>query len=219
MTALAFVTLAAFKFAVPTGWVDLSPGTPPANMSRVPADQRQAFAEAVDSGKYPFIAADVDHADDGFTENVNATLLPGSETITPLLLDQIAVELEKGLQVNGQSFRPRVLEKAMVTIGGVRCGRYVNLLDVSGSRVQQIVYILPGRTNRAILTYSTTPEQFVKYRPVFDGAALATQGIEEPAGSWGAAKRAGVRGALVGGIAGGLAALVISLVRRKKRAT
>src|SRR4051812_47984850 len=102
MRSLIFVLLlapnlgraASFKFVVPPGWVDLSPGAPPENFSKLPP----AVAKQIRDGGFAFYAADLDHASDGFMENVNASVDPGTEPITQKLVDEMAAHLGDEVQ-------------------------------------------------------------------------------------------------------------------------
>jgi hypothetical protein len=202
----------AFTFQVPPGWVDLSPGTPPESFAKLPP----SLVKQIQAGNFVFYAADVAHADDGFMENVNASTFPGGEKITKKLLDTLMAQIGDDLTRNIPGAKLTVLETRLVEIGGVTCGRIVALLDGPGVHAKQIQYVLPGEHEAAIVTYTTVPEKFREYEPVFDAAAALTRGITEPRG---VAEAAG-RGALIGGISGGVAVLLVGLFAtlRKRRA-
>src|SRR5262252_2228306 len=152
-TTLVLVTLSVatvahahgFKFVVPQGWTDLSPGAPADNWKGVPPE----LAQQVRAGSFAFYAADVAGAGDGFMENVNATVLPGRAKVTPQVLDQIAADL--GAEVSRQlpGVQLQVLEKRLVDIHGVTCGRMVGLMQGAGTRAKQVQYLLPGPTEAA----------------------------------------------------------------------
>jgi len=220
-TTLALLTLgvaatahaSSFHFAVPPGWIDLSPGAPPGNMAKVPP----ALAKQIEAGNFVFYAADVAHADDGFMENVNATRVPGSpRTITTALLDGMMAQMGDEVARQMPGARIDVVEKRLVEIGGVTCGRVVALMKGPGLLAKQVQFVLPGDGEAAVVTYSTTPEKFAEYEPVFDRAVAATTGLVEPRSIAGAAGR----GAIIGGIAGGAAVLLLGLYRlvRRRRA-
>src|SRR4051812_32006224 len=90
-----------FKFQVPSGWIDLSPDAPAANFAKLPP----ALAQQVRAGNFAFYAADYAHADDGFMENVNASLVPGTQKITQQFLDQMMAQMndEVGKQAPGMT--------------------------------------------------------------------------------------------------------------------
>jgi hypothetical protein len=218
LVALAAVLLgsragaASFKFRVPDGWVDLSPGAPEANFAQLPP----SLSQQIKSMHLAFYAADVAHGADGFMENVNVQVEPGAAPITPSLLAELSSAMDDEIKKQGGQVTYRLLESALVKVGGVTSGRYVGELGMGGQIVKQVGYIIPGHEQHAILTYSTTPADFDHYRPIFDAAAQATVGAEEPLDFWQRILRRAGRGALVGGVAGGLGALVWG-VRRKRR--
>lgn len=199
-----------FTFQTPPGWVDLSPDAPEAERNKAPA----ALLEQVKSSGHAFFAADLAHADDGFMENVNAIVQPGSSPVTAALLDDVELRMRAEIGKQGMSYR--VLEKSLVTVAGATAGRVVGELTMQGRVVKQIQYLLPGREHHAILTFSTTPESFAEYQPRFDAAGQATRGTVEPKSRWAKIGARAVRGAIIGGLLGGLAALVMALRKRMK---
>jgi len=206
-----------FTFKVPDGWTDLSPGAPAANFQGVAP---KVLAEA-HSGKYVAYAMDLAHADDGFAENFNAIVDPGSEPITEQLLDAVATGMsaELGRTAGGSA---EVRERGLVTVAGVRAGRLVADIHLGAIHTRAMMYILPGKDEHAVVTYSAAPETFDQYRPVFEAAAQATGGVVEPQTYWGklfsGALSGGMRGALLGACAGLVVALVVVLRRKKKPA-
>jgi hypothetical protein len=204
---------ASFKFRVPDGWVDLSPGAPEANFAQLPP----TLAQQIKSMHLAFYAADVAHGADGFMENVNVQVEAGATAITPSMLAELSSAMDDEIKKQGGQVTYRLLQSELVKVGGVTSGRYVGELGMGGQTIKQVGYIIPGHQQHAILTYSTTPADFDHYRPIFDAAAQATQGAEEPLDFWQRILARAAHGALWGGLAGGLGALVWG-VRRKKRA-
>lgn len=201
----------AFTFQVPPGWVDLSPGAPPKNFERLPP----AVAAELRQGRYAAIAMDLDHAADGFAENFNALVEPGVEPITQPLLDQIAASMGSEIRRQAKDATLKVLERGTVSLHGITCGRMVSDVQMGAMHMRQLVYLLPGEGNHAIVTYSATPATFAQYTPVFTAAIEATQGIVRPLSLLDRI----LRTALIGAAAGGVAGLVSTLLsRRKKRA-
>jgi len=68
---VATPAFAAWKFAVPDGWTDLSPGQP------VPEEVPEALATMVQSGVYTAYAIDMKGAKDGFSRERLASSHPG----------------------------------------------------------------------------------------------------------------------------------------------
>jgi hypothetical protein len=204
---------ASFKFHLPDGWVDLSPGAPEANFAQLPP----SLAQQIKSSPRAFYGTDVAQGADGFMANVNVQVEPGAVLVTPALLAEISSAMDEEIKKQGaQSYR--LLESGLVKVGGVTSGRYVGELGMGGQIVKQVGYIIPGHEQHAILTYSTTPADFERYRPIFDAAAQATLGAEEPRDFGQRVFRSAGPGALWGGLAGGLVVLLWGSSRKKRRA-
>jgi hypothetical protein len=163
-----------FQFKVPAGWADCSEGAPPADAARVPA----VLIEEARKNHFAFCAADVDHADDGFMENVNAIVEPGTAKIDMAFMSQLRDSIAEEAKKAGSNHH--VVDISLAKAGGITVGRYVSELGAPPNTVKQIGYIIPGNDQHAILTYSTTPAQFAHYAPIFDQAAQATVGVAEP---------------------------------------
>ena len=176
LAVLAFIPAVAhadFTFKVPPGWTDLSPNAPAANFAKIEPVLAAQFRQAT----YTFFAADLDGRGDGFMENVNATVYPKPHAINLAELKEIGEQIDAEVKKVDPRFSMQILDTKVVKIGGVECGRYIGLLTMGDKVVQQISYLLPGRNEHAVLTYSTVPAQFKRYQPVFDAAAKATVGI------------------------------------------
>jgi hypothetical protein len=203
----------ALKFAVPPGWVDLSPGAPEANWQGIPPQLRQM----VQKGNAAFYAADVAGGSDGFMENVNVILKRSPGPITESTLDELSATMAKEMPREAPGMSYKLIDRRIVKIAGVDCGRVVGELDMKVATSKQLLYLIPGGEQLAIVTYSTTPTSFAIYEPIFDTAAQATQGVAATQSTLGRITRSAGRGALIGGIAGGLGALIVALFRRKKK--
>jgi hypothetical protein len=203
--------LLAFQFQVPPGWVDLSPGAPQENFSRLPPQVVKQIRE----GNFAFYAADIDHATDGFMENVNASVDHGTEPVTQKLVDEMAAHMGDEVAKQAPDVKLTVLEKNVVDLRGVPAGRLV--IELSGAmRTKQVQYLLPGVDGHAVLTYSTTPEDFARYQPIFDAAAIATGGVAEPPSSLSKIGRSAWRGALIGGLVA-LVMIVAGLLAKRRK--
>ena len=174
VSSVAQAAPSKFVFKVPPGWVDISEGAPPANLARVPA----VLVEEARKNHFAFCAADVDHADDGFMENVNAIVEPGTAKIDMTFMHQLGESIADEAKKAGSNHH--VVELGLAKASGVTVGRYVSELGAPPNTVKQVGYIIPGKDSHAILTYSTTPAEFARYAPIFDQAAQATLGVEEP---------------------------------------
>jgi hypothetical protein len=184
MKSLAFALLVSsaahaaapsqFVFKVPAGWVDYSEKAAPADIARIPP----VVVEEARKNHFAFCAADIDHADDGFMENVNAIVEPGTAKIDMTFMHQLGESIAEEAKKSGSNHH--VVELGLAKAGSVTVGRYVSELGAPPNTVKQVGYILPGKDQHAIVTYSTTPAEFARYAPIFDQAAQATLGVEEP---------------------------------------
>jgi hypothetical protein len=171
---LSAILFAAFQFSVPPGWTKLAPDVPPSELAKVPP----VLVEQAKGGRFAFFAADLAGPDDGFIENVNVLIDPGATAITSTFLKQVVDSIGDEVKKSGAQYR--VVESGLTKVNGVSVGRYVGELTMAGVTVKQIGYLMPGKNQHAILTYSTTREKFSEYQPIFDKAAQATLGVEEP---------------------------------------
>ncbi|MCA9666935.1 MAG: hypothetical protein KC503_15155 [Myxococcales bacterium] len=214
----ATVTSGPFTFTLPPGWRDVSPGVPAAKLADIPA----ALVERARRSRSAMIAFDLAGANDGFVENVNARIARCPAELTEASVKGISANLAKRLRGQAGGARVVPLKAGVTTIGGVRCGRVVQDLDLGTVRARQLVYYMPAGKQCAVVTYSAGREAFARYRPIFEASANATRGLRAPEqrGFWSRILHSAGRGALIGGIAGGLAVLLAGLfvwVRRRKR--
>ena len=207
------VTTAApggFVFTPPPGWVDVSVGAPQADRDKAPP-QILAVADS-----HAFVAVALDSADDGFMEHVNASVQTGMKpaVMTMEVLAELEAGANKEFAKRDRSFR--ALKREIVKVAGVTAGRLVGDLQTPQATIRIVQYSIPGHGAYALLTFSTTPDNFERYQPIFEASAQATRGAVEPragfAMNWGSVARSGI----IGGIAGGLAVLLVALIKRKR---
>jgi hypothetical protein len=199
----------AFRFRIPDGFRDLSPGVPDATFAGLP----EAIVTEARSGKYVAFGMDLSE-EDGFYENFNAVVQSGalkvSEDFAREHKAQLPVEYSKLL--GGPVV---VVEHGISSIGGVPVVRAVFDAQNPDFPMRQMQYMIPGGNGEwAILTYTATPLTFDRYRPVFEASAAATEGAQEAklvdfgrAGKW------GVYGAGIGLIVG----LIAQLVKKRQK--
>jgi hypothetical protein len=160
-----------FRFVVPPGWVDLSPTAPAKNFERLPPE----MAAQLRAQRLTFFAADVEHASELMT-NVSGVLIPGGGRITQATVDgaerQVTAEI-----IKQPGFAYRVTKSEIMDWDGVAVGRVFAELDNRGHLVKQLVFILPGATQTAMLTYAANESEFERYRPIFEAAARGTSGL------------------------------------------
>jgi hypothetical protein len=168
--------------------------------------------EQLDSGKFAFLAADVDHVDDGFIASVNAVVRMGRPfAMTMAGLEEIQLGGAKNVKAMG--FEYQAVKKEIVKIGGVNCGRMVgNLKTPNNTELTTLQYVIPGQGAAVTLTFTSQRTSFPRYETIFDAAARQTHGAAAPAVEtpiW------------VYGIVGAVSAAAASLagrVRKKKSA-
>lgn len=163
-----------FAFALPQGFVDLSPGVPDGNWKGVNPQVKQM----VQQGGFVYYAADVKGAADGFMENVNVTLADSPGPITEASLKTFASQMDGELKKVSPQAGYTPVSWNVVTIGGVTSGRLVGLTKLPGVVTKQIAYIIPSGKITAIITYSTTEKEFGRYEKIFDAAAQSTKGAK-----------------------------------------
>jgi hypothetical protein len=198
-----------FVFAIPSGWLDLSPGAPPGNFALAPP----AMVAEVKSKPFAAYAADVAHANDGFAENMNAIVNAG---VMPLVTDAFVARAKAELIANmaRQGVTVNVVEATATTLAGVLVARIVGDLQLGALRIRELQYLIPGDEQYAVLTYTATPETFAEYLPVFEAAATKTRGMRvlKEGLDWGQVGRS----ALMGGAIGGVVTLLVKLARARK---
>ncbi|MBS2013940.1 MAG: hypothetical protein JST00_13705 [Deltaproteobacteria bacterium] len=156
-----------FKFQVPEGWIDLSPGAPEANLGRVTPDVRTA-AKAVRLNPESLLYAAVPDSD----TVMFAILRPESATEP---LDEAA--LQRAANDLGWRDHFVVDKKTLEMVDGLAWGRFVGTTD-NGKRF--LTYLVPGRPRSLLLTFIAPPDSFESFVPTFEKAARATRGAEQP---------------------------------------
>jgi len=201
-----------FTFAVPAGWWNLSADAPAANRDHVPT----VFQEQARSGRYAFLAIDLDHGGDGFMENVNAVVrsptLP--VPVTARFLDYLVLTIRAEMGRRGATYQ--CLDKKIVKIGDVEVGRLVAEVHDRDVVAKLIQYFIPGSFSQATLTFSTAPETFAHYEPVFDAAAQATLGAVTP---YQVRPQVVLTQVIMGAVAATIAVAVIVARRRRAKKT
>lgn len=200
---------AAFRFRIPDGFRDLSPGVPDENFSGLP----DAIRAESRSGKYAAFGMDL-REEDGFYENFNAVVQPGALRVSEDFASGHKAKLpeEYSKLLGGPVV---VIQHGLASLGGVPVIRTVYDVQNPDFPMRQMQYLVPGGNDEwAILTYTATPMTFERYASLFEASAAATEGGQEAklvdfgrAGTW------GLYGAGIGGIIGLIAHLA------KKRGT
>lgn len=162
-----------FKFSVPEGWTDLSPGAPEANFQNFHPD----IVTQAKSGQFVVFAMDF-RDEDGYYEGMNALVREGALR-TDENLNELAPQLESAYR-NEFGVPVQIVEKGHVNIGGVRTIRVVYDVSLPQLPLRQVQYLMPGGQDwYTVVTYSTVVERYDSYRPVFESSANQTRGLAE----------------------------------------
>ncbi|HJS74622.1 MAG TPA: hypothetical protein VJ921_10060 [Vicinamibacteria bacterium] len=211
LSSLPAEAFSEFRFQIPAGFRDISPGQPGTSYSGLP----DALVAEAKSGKYAAFGMDFSE-EDGFYENFNAVIQSGALRVDESFVSehktQLPVEYGKllGAPVT-------IVEHGVASLGGVPVVRAVYDVQAPDLTMRQMQYLVPGGNDQwAILTYSATPSTFDRYRAVFESSAAATQGGKEAklidfgrAGKW------GLYGAGIGAIVG----LISQLAKKREKKT
>ncbi len=210
LSALPVEAATAFRFRIPDGFRDLSPGLPDATFAGLP----DAIVTEAKSGKYAAFGMDL-REEDGFYENFNAVVQSGALKVSEDFANEhkamLPVEYSKLL--GGPVV---VIEHGLASLGGIPVVRAVYDVQNPDLPMRQMQYMIPGGNDEwAILTYTATPQTFDRYRPIFEASAAATQGGKEAklvdfgrAGMW------GLYGAGIGLVVG----LIAQLAKKREKA-
>lgn len=217
---------AAWKFTVPDGWADLSPG------KEVPKEVPEALATMAQSGIYAAYAIDIQGGQDGFAENLNAVVNRRPLVADETTLKQYVAEFpaQAAREVPGATVTVR--EQGVAPIGGVPSLRVVADIAAPSVTMRSLQYIIPGGEETVALTYSATPETFDRYLPIFEAAAAKTEGAAAApmaaqignkllktgvsAGDW--QKIFTFGGKIIGAVVGVLVVLLLSRAAKRKKA-
>jgi hypothetical protein len=199
----------AFRFQIPEGFRDLSPGVPAETFAGLP----DAIRAETQSGKYAVFAMDL-REEDGFYENFNAVVQDGalrlSEDFANGHKSKLAEEYSKLL--GGPVV---VLQHGLTSLGGVSVIRAIYDVQNPDVPMRQMQYLVPGGNDQwAILTYTATPLTFERYLPLFEASAAATVGMKEAKlVDFGRAATWGLYGAGIGAVVG----LIIQLAKKREK--
>jgi len=199
-----------FRFRIPEGFRDLSPGVPAESFDGLP----DTIRTETQSGKYAAFGMDVSD-EDGFYENFNAVVQTGALRVTEdFASEHKAKLLEEYPKLLGGPVS--IVEHGIGSLGGIPVVRVVFDVKSPDLSMRQLQYLVPGGNEQwAILTYAATSSTFDRYRPLFEASAAATVGAREAklvdfgrAGMW------GVYGAGIGSLVG----LILQLSKKRQKA-
>lgn len=199
VTTVAGATTTAFRFRVPSGWVDLSPGVPAENLARVLPTVRER-AEDNRIGERLFMAAPPD------VEAVAMAYLASEADSNPL--DGRGFDAARAhLGWQGHFV---VEEGRREVVRGLVWARFTGrIADRPGKRF--VCYVVPGNPRSVTVLLAAPADSIESLLPAFDDAARATEGAENPP-----EKARGVEAFMLLGL--GLVILGWMRLRRRKRA-
>ncbi len=88
----------------------------------------------------------------------------------------------RGVENSGDEQVPHLIDRRVVTLKGVRCGRIVAERRDDGALRRQLSYLIPGHEGVAYLTYRMPAEDFAGEEASLEAAVLRTEGAAES--SW-----------------------------------
>jgi hypothetical protein len=165
----------AFEFPVPDGWRDLSPNAPVANFKGVP----DPIVHQATQGDFVAFAMDPQPEADGTYAVFNVKVMKESSVISDSFMQSFVDGLTGAVSKRG--FRYDVNERRIDRFEGTRVGRVVGTLTLpNGSALRQLIYVMPGQAEIAIVMFICTPQSFEQRRPAFEAAAHRIKGLAEP---------------------------------------
>lgn len=163
-----------FHFKLPAGWKDVSSGDIGETLSKF---VRPEFAEQIRKANIAIYAFD---PATGPAENMNVVLGDGSGTITDSVVKQLAANLsDTTLKMVGA--KAEVTEAVTFELHGVRCGRIMYSFVLNDLAERGLVYLLPGATQLATVTFTAPTEVFQQHLSLYEASVRATEGVARPA--------------------------------------
>lgn len=164
---------AELHFAIPAGWVDLSPGKP------VPAGVPEEIASFTQSGVYKVYAMDLAGAKkDGFAENLNVIVQPRPLVADDATLREFVTAIPGLVAREAPGATVKIIEQSVVPVAGVPSLRVVADIDASMAKMRTLEYLIPAGDSTAQVTYSSSPKEFARYLPLFEATVQQTQGAK-----------------------------------------
>ncbi|MDQ6800965.1 MAG: hypothetical protein M3041_09030 [Acidobacteriota bacterium] len=204
--ALSSGAKSEFHYKIPDGWADvLSP-------SFVADYVPQSLMTEAASGNFAVYAVDPQRAT---RESAPVWFTVVEVAPTAKLTDegvrQAAAVMARhyrrvGMTVNFEEIK-------VVKLNNVDIGFFQSFAKTPRGPARMLQYMIPGRTKIAMLTYACPPEDYDRYRPLFESSAMATTGAYDHSGltaadTW---KRIRIFGTLAA-----IVAVIVTLMRASK---
>ena len=161
----------AFRFQIPAGWIDVSPGAP--------ADGLERAGPLAALGREPGVAAAAVLVDGRMAASFRAKVLAGGWT--PVFAS-LREQAERDARALSEPAAPAEITAIdLVTVRDVPAGRYEISVTVPGHETKERVYVLPGTATHAYIVYASADSAFFwAHEPEVAAAAEATEGIAVP---------------------------------------
>ena len=192
-----------FKYRIPEGFTDLSPGAPAENFAKVPAavaEQARQFR-----GSAVFLK-------DGEPPVAFFVMVKKGYASVGELADEIAEAVPKRTDVTN----PRVVANEKVSIGGFECAKIEYVVTAQGLEFTKLFYILPVGPERAMMSLDGPSEALAKARPAFEASVKGVSGLAHPSGSRPLGEWGVIAGAIL--LAGAVLMQILKRSRNEKSA-
>jgi hypothetical protein len=154
---------AAFSYALPPDFLNLSPGAPSENFSRA--------SEALVQRSRRFAQYAVILKDDQVVAELTVSVDAGNGTAMDSV-DAITAKLSKQ-----DGFRE--LERELLVLQGVTCAKLEFSALVRGVRLQKVIYVLPLGEQRAWVALEARAEDLPQYRASFEASVTSVRGLQQ----------------------------------------
>ena len=148
-TMAAPITDSHFRFKIPTGWKDKSPGDP--NVYTVAVDEPNNLV-------------------------YQAKVQLGSAPANEEMLDRYANEARKSVTARLPDSKFKALERGIVRIDDVQAARFVfeMIPPGGGGPIRQLQFYVASGQEHAVMTFTAPAEHFAEYVKLFEATAQAT---------------------------------------------
>jgi hypothetical protein len=161
------------RISPPKGWLNLSPGAPKENFTKVSENTATFFKDP------KVIAGAVDNeaktGDSG--ANLVAETIKTAFPISESSVKEFAKDMSESMAKSTKR-ETKVAKTGIMPIAGVPCGRFVIESKTKlGTPVTQVVYVLPDGTNMVAMYFIITTVHFKKNEADFDKFARTVTGV------------------------------------------
>jgi hypothetical protein len=176
LTGVAFCA-SGLKFTIPSDWIDLSPGAPEENFTKVPEFM---VKDARDPKTVAF--ATFDAGPRGGRAVMHAQTEASRITITEESVKRLGEHMEATQTNMRDGGKFTLVTSGTILIDGVTCGKIVGDLTVDKDRapITEVMYLVPDGARMVNILFTTSARFFKKLEPKFDEIAQAITGVGAP---------------------------------------